>query len=145
MDRNKLELAGNLTRDPEIKYTPKGTAIAQFGIAVNRVWYDEKEKREEVDFFDCEAWGRTAENIGEYFKKGTPIFIDARLKNESWDDKETGKKRYKLKIVVETFGFMGGKKSSGETTRPIAGDRQPPRSAPRPPVYPDLDVENVPF
>ena len=162
---NKVMLMGNLTRDPEIKYTPKGTAIANFGIAINRVFTPEGgEKREEVTFIDLEAWGRTAEVIGEYFKKGKPIFIEGRLKLDSWDDKTTGKKMSKLRVVVESFEFLGSREGGGG---PSAGggdegggssqsaparssappQRRPPTSPPRPPADPDLDVQadDVPF
>jgi len=113
---NKVMLMGNLTRDPEIKYTPKGTAIANFGIAVNRTFTtaDGGEKREEVTFIDLEAFGRTAEIIGEYFKKGRPIYVEGRLKLDSWDDKQTGKKMSKLRVVVESFEFLGGREGGGE-------------------------------
>ena len=161
---NKVMLMGNLTRDPEIKYTPKGTAIANFGIAINRVFTPEGgEKREEVTFIDLEAWGRTAEVIGEYFKKGKPIFIEGRLKLDSWDDKTTGKKMSKLRVVVESFEFLGSREgggSGGEGGGDSGGSsqsaparssappqRRPPASPPRPPADPDLDVQadDVPF
>jgi single-strand DNA-binding protein len=158
---NKVMLMGNLTRDPEIKYTPKGTAIANFGIAVNRTFTpsDGGEKREEVTFIDLEAWGRTAEIIGEFFKKGRPIFIEGRLKLDQWDDKTTGKKMSKLRVVVETFEFLGsrdgggggggeggGSAPSGES-RSAPQQRRAPAAPPRPPADPDLDVQadDVPF
>src|ERR1700758_2966963 len=106
---NSVMLMGNLTRDPEIKYITKGKAIANFGIAVNRNYSTEGgEKREEVTFIDLEAFGRTAEIIGEYFKKGAPIFVEGRLKLDQWDDKQTGEKRSKLKVSIENFQFIGG-------------------------------------
>ena len=156
---NKVMLMGNLTRDPEIKYTPKGTAIANFGIAVNRTYTPEGgEKREEVTFIDLEAWGRTAEVIGEYFKKGKPIFIEGRLKLDSWDDKTTGKKMSKLRVVVDSFEFLGSREGggggeggggapSGEPRSSAPQQRRAPSSPPRPPADPDLDVQadDVPF
>ena len=161
---NKVMLMGNLTRDPEIKYTPKGTAIANFGIAINRVFTPEGgEKREEVTFIDLEAWGRTAEVIGEYFKKGKPIFIEGRLKLDQWDDKTTGKKMSKLRVVVESFEFLGSREGGGgggegggdsggsSHSAPARSSappqRRPPASPPRPPADPDLDVQadDVPF
>lgn len=169
---NKVMLMGNLTRDPEIKYTPKGTAIANFGIAVNRTFTTAEggEKREEVTFIDLEAFGRTAEIIGEYFKKGRPIFIEGRLKLDSWDDKTSGKKMSKLRVVVDSFeflgsreggeggggggqggggGFRGGRSSSeGEYDGPPSGGggggggfkKSPPPQRSKPPVDPDLDA-----
>jgi len=154
---NKVMLMGNLTRDPEIKYTPKGTAIANFGIAVNRTYTPEGgEKREEVTFIDLEAFGRTAEVIGEYFKKGRPIFIEGRLKLDQWDDKTTGKKMSKLRVVVETFEFLGSREGGGGEgggaaaageSRTAPSQRRPPSSPARPPADPDLDVapDDVPF
>ena len=116
---NKVMLMGNLTRDPELKYTPKGTAIANFGIAINRTYTPEGgEKREEVTFIDLEAWGRTAEVIGEYFKKGKPIYIEGRLKLDQWDDKTTGKKMSKLKVAVDSFEFLGGRDDGGQQAAP---------------------------
>jgi single-strand DNA-binding protein len=155
---NKVMLMGNLTRDPEIKYTPKGTAIANFGIAVNRTYTPEGgEKREEVTFIDLEAFGRTAEIIGEYFKKGRPIFIEGRLKLDQWDDKTTGKKMSKLRVVVDSFEFLGSREGggggegggapSGEGRSSAPPPRRAPAAAPRPPADPDLDVQadDVPF
>ena len=155
---NKVMLMGNLTRDPEIKYTPKGTAIANFGIAVNRTYTPEGgERREEVTFIDLEAFGRTAEVIGEYFKKGRPIFIEGRLKLDQWDDKTTGKKMSKLRVVVDSFEFLGsreggggeggGSAPSGEPRSSAPQQRRAPSSPPRPPADPDLDVQadDVPF
>ena len=120
---NKVILAGNLTRDPELRYTPKGTAIARITIAINRSWKSETgESKEEVTFVDVDAFGRTAENIGQYFKKGRPILIEGRLKLDQWDDKQTGQKRSKLGVVMENFQFMdskvGGRREGGSTPRP---------------------------
>jgi len=126
---NKVMLMGNLTRDPEVRYTPKGTALATIGLAVNRNWTNEAgEKKEEVTFVDVEVWGRQAETIGQYLSKGRPIFVEGRLKLDQWDDKESGQKRSKLKVVCENFQFIGAPKGGGEVSD------QPPaqRSAPRP-------------
>ncbi len=159
---NKVMLMGNLTRDPEIKYTPKGTAIANFGIAINRVFTPEGgERREEVTFIDLEAFGRTAEVIGEYFKKGRPIYVEGRLKLDQWDDKTSGKKMSKLRVVVESFEFLGGRdgggggegggEGGGSHSAPQRSSAPPqrraPSSPPRPPADPDLDVQadDVPF
>ena len=152
---NKVMLMGNLTRDPEIKYTPKGTAIANFGIAVNRTFTPEGgEKREEVTFIDLEAWGRTAEIIGEYFKKGRPIYIEGRLKLDQWDDKTTGKKMSKLRVVVDSFEFLGGREGgpggggdAAPEARSAPAARRAPSAPPRPPADPDLDAapDDIPF
>lgn len=126
---NRVMLMGTLTRDPEIKYTPKGTAIANLGIAINRTFTTDNEKREEVAFVDVEAWGRTAEVIGEYFKKGKPIFIEGRLKLDQWDDKQTGKKMSKLRVVADSFEFLGGKDTE-RTAPPEARGTPPPAKRP---------------
>jgi len=106
---NKVILMGNLTRDPELRYTPKGTAIAKIGVAVNRVWTNEAgEKKEEVTFVDVDIFGRTAENVGQYMRKGRPILIEGRLKLDQWDDKQTGQKKSRMGVVAETVQFLGG-------------------------------------
>src|ERR1700678_4533174 len=106
---NKVILVGNLTRDPELRYTPKGTAIARLGLAVNRNFTTESgEKREEVTFIDVDAWGRQAEVISQYLKKGRAILIEGRLKLDTWEDKNTKQKQSKLRVVLETFSFLDG-------------------------------------
>ena len=97
---NKVILVGNLTRDPELRYTPKGLAIAKVGVAVNRNWTSESgEKKEEVTFVDVDIFGRTAENVAQYMKKGRPILIEGRLRLDQWDDKQTGQKRRDISSV----------------------------------------------
>ncbi len=153
---NKVMLMGNLTRDPEIKYTPKGMAIANFGIAINRVWSNEAgEKQEEVTFIDIEMFGRKAEVVGEYFKKGKPIYVEGRLKLDSWDDKTSGQKKSKLKVIGETFEFLGGREVGASGGGESGGESRPQRPAPgkpapppkRPPADPDLDApeDDIPF
>lgn len=146
---NKVMLIGNLTRDPEIKYTPKGTAVCQFGLAVNRVYTAENsEKREEVTFIDVEAFARLAEVIGEYCKKGEPIYIEGRLKLDQWDDKQSGQKRSKMKVVCETMQLLGQKGGAGKppVTQPQP-TRRPAATPPRPAADPDLDAapDDIPF
>src|SRR3982751_1179002 len=120
---NKVILVGNLTRDPELRYTPKGMAIAKIGLAVNRVWRNEAgETKEEVTFVDVDVFGRTAENVGQYMRKGSPIMIEGRLRLDTGDDKTTQQKRSKLGVVAETVQFL----SAG---RPSEGGEAP---APRP-------------
>jgi single-strand DNA-binding protein len=118
---NKVLLMGNITRDIELKQIPSGQAVATIGLAVNRRFKTrEGEDREEVTFVDCEAWGRTAEVISQYFQKGRPIFIEGRLKLDTWEDKE-GKKQSKLRVVIESFEFVesrGGGGGGGEGVRP---------------------------
>jgi single-strand DNA-binding protein len=119
---NKVILLGNLTRDPEVRYTPKGSAVCDLGIAVNRVYTtDSGEKREEVTYVDVVLWARLAEIAGEYLKKGRPIFIEGRLQMDSWDDKQTGQKRTKLRVVGETMQLLGSRPAG---TTADAGDEE---------------------
>lgn len=121
---NKVVLLGNLTRDVELKQTPSGTAVAQLGLAMNRKWKDAQgEKREEVTFVDCEAWGKTAEIIAQYFGKGRQILVEGRLKLDQWEDKDSGAKRSKLKVVIEQFYFLqtGDKLAEGDSPKPASG------------------------
>src|SRR5437870_11926339 len=105
---NKVILMGNLTRDPELRYTPKGTAVAKLGLAVNRTWKTETgETREEVLFIDVEAFSRQAETVGQYLKKGSPILVEGRLRMDSWDDKQTNQKRTKILVAAENVRFLG--------------------------------------
>src|SRR5215475_9622479 len=129
---NKVILVGNLTRDPELRYTPKGTAIAKIGLAVNRVWTNEAgEKKEEVTFVDVDVFGRTAENVGQYMRKGRPILIEGRLRLEQWDDKQTGQKRSRLGVVAETVQFLGSANSGdgGGGAAPASRPARPAASA----------------
>ncbi len=112
---NKVILMGNLTRDPEVRYTPKGSAVCDLGLAVNRQYSLEGgEKREEVTFVDVVLWARLAEIAGEYLKKGRPVLIEGRLQLDSWDDKQSGQKRSKLRVIGETMQLLGGRPGGGE-------------------------------
>jgi single-strand DNA-binding protein len=112
---NKVYLMGNLTRDIEMRITPKGTAIGQFGLAINRSWKNEAgQLQEETTFADIEVWGRQAETLSKYVKRGSPLFVEGRLKFDQWEDKTSGQKRSKLKVVLENFQFLGGKKDGTE-------------------------------
>ena len=140
---NKVMLIGNLTRDPELRQTPKGTAVAQFGLAVNRTFKGEDgQGREETTFVDLEAWGKQAEVIAKYLSKGKPVFIEGRLKLDQWEDKNGGGKRSKMRVVVENFQFLGARaQGDGGEEREPAG---PPRRAEQP--APDTGIdEDVPF
>jgi len=111
---NKVILMGNLTRDPELRYTPKGTAVARIGLAVNRVWRTETgENREETTFVDCDAFARTAETLCQYLKKGNPVLVEGRLRLHSWEDKQTGQKQNRLRVDIENFRFVGPAGGSG--------------------------------
>jgi single-strand DNA-binding protein len=147
---NKVILIGNLTRDPELRYTPKGMAIAKLGIAVNRTWKNEAgESKEEVTFIDVDAFGRQAETLAQYVKKGSPLMVEGRLRLDQWDDKQTGQKRSRLGVVLEGFQFLGGGKGGGgenggseaPRSRPAAPPKaQSPDSEPPPP-----EDDDVPF
>ena len=108
---NKVILMGNLTRDPEVRYTPSGTAVSEVGLAVNRTWFDKQtnQKKEEVTFVDVTLWGRQAEVAGEYLGKGRGVLIEGRLQLDQWDDKETGQKRSKLRVVGENMTMLPGR------------------------------------
>ncbi len=111
---NKVFLIGNLTRDPELRVTPKGTAICQFGIAVNRQFKDESgATRDETTFVDIEAWGKQGELVSKYLTKGSLAMIEGRLKLDQWEDKTSGQKRSKLKVVLDNVQFLSTKGGSG--------------------------------
>ncbi len=142
---NKVILVGNLTRDPELRYTPKGTAIAKVGIAVNRVWTtDTGEKKEEVTFVDVDVFGRTAENVGQYMRKGRPILIEGRLRLEQWDDKQTGQKRSRLSVVAETVQFLGSATGGGESGASAPARRAAPAAAAAAPASEPLEGDGPP-
>ncbi len=112
---NKVILIGNLTRDPQVRYTPSGTAVSEIGMAVNRQWFDRQtnQRKEETTFVDVTLWGRQAEVAGEYLSKGRSVLIEGRLQLDQWDDRETGQKRSKLKVVGESMQMLGGRGDSG--------------------------------
>jgi single-strand DNA-binding protein len=132
---NRVILLGNLTRDPQVRYTPGGTAVSEIGLAVNRTWFDQKtnSRREEVTFVDVTLWGRQAEVAGEYLSKGRQVLIEGRLQLDTWDDKESGQKRSKLRVVCENMTMVGGRTEGGggggraEGSRGDAGRGESPR------------------
>ncbi|HXC99286.1 MAG TPA: single-stranded DNA-binding protein [Verrucomicrobiae bacterium] len=145
---NKVILIGNLTRDPELRYTPQGVAIAKIGLAVNRTWKNEAgESKEEVTFVDVDAFRRQAETLAQYLKKGSPLMVEGRLKLDQWDDKQTGQKRSRLGVVLEGFQFLGGNRGA-EGAAPAPSRAAAPKSeapaadgdAPPPP-----EDDDVPF
>jgi len=120
---NKVIIAGNLTRDPELRYTPKGMAVAKIGMAINRSWKTETgETKEEVTFVDVDAFGRQAEVVAQYLKKGRPLLVEGRLRLDQWEDKNTHQKQSKLKVVLESFSFLDSRGAdgggAGEPARP---------------------------
>lgn len=141
---NKVILAGNLTRDPELRYTPKGMAIAKLGMAINRTWKNEAgESKEEVTFVDVDAFGRSAEVIAQYLKKGRPILVEGRLKLDSWEDKQTNQKKSRLGVVLESFQFLdsGRGGAGGAGGGEPQGVAEPPRSRPTAPSRPAAAAE----
>src|SRR5207249_7593322 len=137
---NRVILAGNLTRDPELRYTPKGLAISKIGLAVNRTWKNEAgETKEEVTFVDVDSFGRQAEVIAQYFKKGSPILVEGRLRLDQWDDKQTGQKRSKLGVVLEGFSFLDSKRSDANV--PAEAPRARSAAVPAPTTQPEAAPE----
>ena len=132
---NKVILAGNLTRDPQLKFLPSQVPVAEFGLAINRKFKTAAgEEREEVVFVDCAAFGKTAEVINQYLTKGKPILIEGRLKFDQWEDKQGGGKRSKLSVVVDHFTFLGGRDdgagAGGASDRGPTAQRQDRKPAP---------------
>ena len=166
---NKVFLIGNLTRDPELRVTPKGTAICQFGLAVNRQYKDDSgATRDETAFIDIEAWGKQGELCSKYLQKGSLAFIEGRLRFDSWEDKQSGQKRSKLKVVLDNVQFMprgsggggggggsggggGGGGGGGDSAQPdsaeLPGERQAPpaRSGAKPAAGGPPTEDDVPF
>ena len=147
---NRVILAGNLTRDPELRYTPKGVAIAKMGMAINRSWKTETgETKEEVTFVDVDAFGRQAEVIGQYMKKGRPLLVEGRLKLDQWEDKNTHQKQSKLKVVLESFSFIDSNRGDSPapavarpaTVTAAAAEAPPPAGA----EAPEPEQDDVPF
>lgn len=135
---NQVTLIGNLTRDPDLRYLPKGTSVCRISLAINRKWRTEAgEEREEVTFVDCDAWGKTAELLQQYTAKGDPLFVKGRLKLDTWKDKNTGEDRHRLGVVIEEMQFLRPKS---------AGDR-PAKPKPAPAAAPAADgpPDDVPF
>ena len=133
---NKVMIIGNLTRDPELRYTPKGQAVTDIALAVNRRYVVDGEKREEVTYVDVTFWGKGAEIIAQYMKKGNPMYVEGRLRLDSWDDKTTGQKRSRLTVTGEEFQFLGGKGEGGGSSQPYddegGSSRSSGSSSPRP-------------
>jgi len=152
LNLNKVILAGNLTKDPEVRIVGKST-VANFGLAINRKFKSGDEKREESTFVDVECWGTTAELVGQYLTKGRGAFIEGRLKLDQWDDKATGQKRSKLKVVADTVQFLsdGKRHEKGDNEPVIIEDDEPPKMAVQKPAVASWkktntgDEDQVPF
>lgn len=114
---NKVMIIGNLTADPEVRTTPRGTSLTELRLAVNRVTsagMNEGERREETTYLDVTCWGRTAEIAAQYLAKGRPVFIEGRLQQDTWEDKQTGQRRSRIRIVAENLQLLGGRDGGGE-------------------------------
>lgn len=140
---NKVIIAGNMTRDIEVRYTPGGAAVGEFGLACNRKWFDKntQQQKDETTFIDVTAWGKSAETLAQYTHKGSNILIEGRLKLDQWEDKATGARRSKLSVVCENFQFLD-KKSQGDPSQQNQGyaapqaQNHPPANAPHQPQGP---------
>lgn len=146
---NKVLLIGNLTRDPEVRYTPKGSAVTDLGLAVNRRYtLDSGERVEETTFVDITLWGRQAEIAAQYLTKGRSVFVEGRLQLDSWEDKQTGQKRSKLRVIGENVQFLGGRGEGGGEGG--SSERPPQRRAPAPAAGAEepserFDDDDIPF
>jgi single-strand DNA-binding protein len=122
---NKVQLYGNLTRDPELKALPSGGQVASFGLATNRTYKDKNgAKQEQTEYHNIVAFGRTAEVMAQYLKKGRPVYVEGRLTTRNWDDKESGKKMYRTEITVENFQFGASTAAGGGAAPSSAGSSQ---------------------
>ena len=140
---NRVLLIGNLTRDPEVRYTPQSIAVTDISLAINRFSTNsEGEKKEEVVYVDVTLWNRLAEIAGQYLKKGKPVFIEGRLRLDTWDDKQTGQKRSRLRVIAENMQLLAAKETNGAATERTqsVGERQPQRDA-----DPDFEPSDIPF
>lgn len=156
---NKVMLIGNLTRDPELRHTPKGTAVAEISMAINRNWTNEQgQRQEDTTFVEVTLWGRQAELAQQYLTKGRPVYIEGRLQLDSWDDKETGKKRSKLRVIGENMQFLdskggggGGNGGGGYSERPQSSSPAPqqrsgpPQGASAAPADDFQEDDDIPF
>ena len=150
---NKVLLMGHLTRDPELRVTPRGTPICQFSLAINRTFKLESgETRDEVIYVDVEAWGKQGETIAKHVTKGRPLYVEGRLRLDQWEDKNTKEKRSRMKVVLEQFQFLGSPPAQAPAKEPAQAPAKEPAQAPAKEAAPapgqasspDQD-EDVPF
>ncbi len=147
---NRVFLMGNLTRDPELRYLPSNTPVVKIGVAVKRRWRNQQgEQQEETTFVDCESFGRQAEVINQYLRKGRPIFIEGRLRLDQWQDKE-GNNRSRMKVVIENFQFVdsrgdgeGGGQGGHSESR--GGANQPPPGPAMSDPHQPVPEDDIPF
>jgi len=129
---NKVILIGNLGKDPEVRYTAGGQAVASLRIATSRSWTDKTsgQRKEETEWHDVEVWGKQAEQCGEYLSKGRQVYCEGRLKTDKWQDKQSGQDRYKVKVVAESVRFLGGGAGGGQRPRPSSDEAGAPSGPP---------------
>lgn len=142
---NNVNLIGNLTRDPELRYLAGGTAIVEFAIAINKKWKGQNgEAKEKTSFLDCQGWGKSAEVFAQYHKKGQQAAITGHLEQETWEDKQTGKKRSKIKVIMDEFTFVRSRDGGEAEEQPKANPRAKidPMDVPK---AKDADTDDVPF
>lgn len=144
---SKAIITGNLVRDPELRQTPNGASVCSFTVAVNRSFRDASgNQKDEVSFIDCSAWGKLAEIINQYGKKGSGVLVSGRLDQRSWEDKTTGQKRSRVEIIVEDFNFVGGSDKTdgnvkGDVNNEDAAADVVPEDVPEEPI----DLSEIPF
>lgn len=142
---NKVILMGNMTRDPELRYTQNNAAVCAFGLAINRKWKSQDGKQnEETTFVDCTAWGRVAEVVNQYVFKGDPLFVEGRLTLDQWEDRDGGK-RSKLKVTVENVQLLGSRKSGGGDRRQSAAPQSSRAPLTGADAHPEMDESDIPF
>ena len=143
---NKVILLGNLTADPETRTTPNGQSVTSFSVAVNRTWNDASgQKQEETSFINCTAWAARGETIAKYFSKGRQILVSGRLQQRSWDDKETGKKRSAIDVIVEEFSFVSDGKGSGNANTTSSNNDAPTSDNNDINIDTEVDLSDIPF
>lgn len=141
---NKVMLMGNLTRDPELRYTPKGTAVGEIGLAVNRKVKDGDGWKDETTFVDVTIWGKVAENVSQFLKKGRGVFVEGRLQLDTWEDKDSGQKRTKLKVIGESVQFLPSRQQAESSARAKAKPSDRPAESAPDDGYDD-EGEDIPF
>ena len=131
---NKAQIIGYLGRDPEMRYMPDGAAVANVSIATTSVWKDKQsgEKKEDTEWHRVAAFGRLAEVMGEYLKKGSQVYVEGRLQTRKWQDKETGQDRYTTQIIADSLVMLGGKDSGSRSEPPPTGSREKPKAQAKP-------------
>ncbi len=145
---NKVILMGNLTADPEVRTTPSGQSVTSFSLAVNRTFRgSDGNRREETSFINCTAWGNTGETIAKYVGKGRQLLVSGRLQQRSWEDKETGKRRSAIDVIVEEFSFVNDGRGSGAnaTGGSQKASSQPPADTAEVDADEPIDLSDIPF